>query len=362
MKTYCKGHVVTRELVSRAYEEWRKGVSGKKNGWRVEDEYGSADALIDEVWEEIAERRLAFRPIRRYVHHERTNGKTRIIGVESVKQQVCDYVAVIALRPLLDARLGFYQCAGVPGKGQSLCRSAIRKWSHEGGYFIKADVRKCYPSLSPDVVRRILGKYVRSAEVLYLCDALMGTYAEGMEIGSYFSLCVVNLALSFAYHHVEGLGKTRRGKRVPLVRHQVWHLDDMLLCGRDKRDLRRAMRSLERYMRDELGLTLKPWKVARMGAVERPDMGGFCAIDGHVLLRGRIFLRGTRAFARYAKRPTVRGARAVCSYWGWFRHASLGACMARRGMGATFGRARRHVRAYDRLERYGTTHAVSDTA
>lgn len=323
MKSYCKGLKVTREMVAQAYQDWLAGQSGHKNGWRVEREHGSANELIDEIHREIRNRTLSFRPIRRYVHHEPTNGKVRVIGVESVKQQVCDYVAVDALRPLLDARLGFYQCAGVPGKGQRLCRTALRKWSREGGYFVKVDVRQCYPSCSPEVVLRVLRKYVKSQDVLYVCERLMSTYDRGMEIGSYFSLCALNLVLSFAYHHVEGLGKVRRGRWRPLVSHQIWHMDDCLLMGRDKRDLRRAARSMERFLRDELGLALKPWKVCRVSATERPDMGGWVAADGRCTLRGGTFVRGRRAYRRFRHGPSLPGARRVCSYWGWFRHADL---------------------------------------
>ena len=57
---------------------------------------------------------------------------------------------------------------------------------------------------------------------------------------------------------VEGLSKTRRGRSVPLVTHQVWQMDDVVLLSRSKRDLKVAMRSLERFMADDLGLRLKP--------------------------------------------------------------------------------------------------------
>lgn len=120
MKSYCKCLVIDRKHVARAYELWSKAQAGHKNAWRVPKEHGSASALIDEIAEEVAERRLSFRPIHRYEHREPTNGKVRTIGVESVKQQVVDYAVILAMQPLLDAKLGYWQVAGVPGKGQAL--------------------------------------------------------------------------------------------------------------------------------------------------------------------------------------------------------------------------------------------------
>lgn len=323
MRTYCKRLDITRELVASAYESWRRGQSGRKNHYRVAQEYGTPGALIDEITSEIAGRRLVFRPIRRYSHHERTNGKTRTIGVESVKQQVCDHLCVMCIQGMLDDKMGYYQCAGVKHKGQRLCRTALGRWSREGGYFVKADIRQCYPSLKTHVVMRVLRKYVRSADVLYLAETLMATYdGGGMEIGSHLSLCLVNLILSFAYHHVEGLGKHRRGKWKPLVTHQLWHLDDVLLFSKSKRDLKVAMRTLERYLAEEFGLHVKPWKVCRMGE-EAPDMGGWVARDGVIRLREGTFIRARRAFRRFDAHRTYTRAKAVVAYWGWFKHADL---------------------------------------
>lgn len=341
MKSYCKGLVIDRAHVTRAFEAWRKAQAGHKNAWRVEAEYGSAAALIDEITDEIAGRCLAFRPIKRYEHHEPTNGKVRTIGVESVKQQVVDYAVVMAMQPLIDAKLGFWQVAGVPGKGQSACRRALRKWVREGGYHVKVDIRQCYPSISHRVVRRIVRRYVRSTDVLYCVDALLDTYdLGGLEIGSFFSLQMANLVVSFGYHHLEGLYRTRRGRRIPLITHQIWHMDDGLILARDKRNLRMAVRSLARYLRDEMGIELKPWKIARTGEHEPLDMGGFVVRDGRCTLRGPIFRRARRAFSRFKRRHTLRLAYRVVSYWGWLVNSDSDGFILRNGLNRQFRIAR----------------------
>ena len=341
LKSYCKGLVMNREHLTKAYELWSRATAGHKNAWRVTKEYGSAEALIDELEREICERNLSLKPIHRYRHREPTNGKIRIIGVESVKQQILDYAVVLAMKPMLDAKLGFYQVAGVPGKGQLACKRAMRKWVHEGGYHVKLDIKQCYPSISRDVVRKIVYKYVRSTDVLYCVEAILDTYDKGgLEIGSYFSLQMANLVLSFAYHHLEGLHKVRRGKSVPLISHQLWHLDDALLVAPDKRNLKMAVRSLTRYLRDEFGLTVKPWKVARTSDAEPLDMGGFVVREHSCTLRPQIFLRATRAFRRFAKRRTLRLALRVCSYWGWLVHSDSDGVILGNGFNRLFRQAR----------------------
>ena len=349
MKSYCKGLEIDRALVERAYALWLTRPSGHKNRWRVAEEHGSADALIDEIVWQVTMRTLEFEPIHRYQRVEPTNGKLRTIGVESVKQQVCDYVAVLALEPMLEAKVGFYQVASVPGKGQRLARGALRRWSREGGYHVKADVRQCYPSISHDVVMRILRRYVRSADVLYVCETLLATYdGGGLEIGSYFSLRMAQLVLSFAYHFIEGLGKERRGRWVPLVRHQMWHMDDLILLGPDKRNLKAAMRSLAKYLKAEFGLELKPWKVAKTSETEPLDMGGFVVRERRTTIRASLFLRARRTFAHFRKHPSIALARRCCSYWGWLLHSDSDGFIQGNGIHRLLRKACGMVAAYDR--------------
>ena len=59
----------------------------------------------------------------------------------------------------------------------------------------------------------ILRRYIRNQDVLYVCETLLATYGDGLEIGSYFSLRMAQLVLSFGFHAVEGMHKTRRGSR-----------------------------------------------------------------------------------------------------------------------------------------------------
>lgn len=329
MKTYCKHLVIDRSFVEAAYREWSRAEAGHKNLYRVTEEHGSVENLIDEITSEIQNRTLDFRPIRRYERVEPTSGKVRVIGIESVKQQVVDYVAVECLKPLLAAKIGFYQVASVKGKGQLFAAKTIRKWARDGGYWVHLDVRKCYPSISHGVVMGILRRYVRSPDVLYVASRLLATYGSGLDIGSYFSLRMAQLVLSQAYHHVEGLGKVRRGKRRSLITRQLWYMDDCLLMSRDKRDLKMAIRALERFMDSELGLTIKPWKICKVGDDEPIDMAGFVTRPGRTTIRASIFLRARKAFRRFARHPSLTLARRVCSYWGWVTHADSRRFIAR---------------------------------
>lgn len=261
MKTYCKSLRITRAEVETAYIAWSDAESGKKNRHRVYEEYGSPSALISEIASEIERRELHFVPIHRYERIEPTNGKVRTISVQSVKQQVVDYIVYTCLEDMFKAKIGHYQVAGMRGRGNIMALKAIKKWAKETGYFAKSDIVKCYPSTSVDVVYPIYEKYVGSDDVLYCIRCLLSTYDGHLEIGSFFSMMSMQLVLSFAYHELEGLYRVRRGKRINMVRHQVWQLDDFVIFSRSKKDLKRAMMHIERYLKRRFGLSCKPWKI-----------------------------------------------------------------------------------------------------
>ena len=113
MKSYCKGYTINQDRVSDAFVDWARHDSGRKNLWRVESEHGGEERLERQIADEIRHRHLAFAPMKSYQIMDGANGKLRTITVESCKQQVCDYIAVRAMQPMLDARRARACCPAV---------------------------------------------------------------------------------------------------------------------------------------------------------------------------------------------------------------------------------------------------------
>ena len=346
MKTYCRGAGITPGTVYGAFLDYSRSGSGKKHAAQLAEASGDAAALANSLAGEISGRSLQFTPI---VHRDRPDPlskKVRHVGEQSPKQQLADYVADAMLGEMFEARYGRYQCASIKGRGQVYAKRAIERWSRERSskWFVKLDIRRCYESIGHELVMRLLRKYVGSEDVLYLAETLLGTYERGLNIGSFFSMRVANWVLSFAYHEMEdGCVKSRRGRKVRLISHQLWYMDDVLLMGSSKRDLKLAAKHLIRYLADELGLEVKPWKVCKVGA-EQIDMCGYVMLPGRTIVRARIFLRASRAFAKLRKAPTLRRARRCASYWGFFKNSDSHGLILRRGLHSDMAICRRLIR------------------
>lgn len=347
LKTYCKNLVVDEAFVAEAYDRWRRNEAGRKNAWRVDRQYGSAAALIAEITREANDGTLSFEPIETRPRNE--DGKVRDIGVEPVKQQVCGYVVDLAIEELWDARVGYWQISR-PGFGQFRASGAVQRWMVECEYHTHLDFRKCYDNARCADVQRIIDRHVRSKVIRSMAAAIMASYPGGhLMIGSYLSLRMAQLVLSYGYHHVEGLGKVRRGKRRALVAHQCWYVDDVWLFSDSKRDLKQAVGSLAGYMRKEFGLEIKPWKICRSGDDEPADIAGVAVRPNRITVRDKTFLRARRALMRYRRKPRdIHLARRVLSYNGWLKHADCLGFMARSGAFSAVRLAKRTVSNEDR--------------
>lgn len=303
------------------------------------------ERAAEDLAREIKERDVHFPEIHYSMRYDGNSGKLREIGVESIKQQIYNYVAVNALKELFERKIGKYQCASVPGRGQVYGKNAIERWIRKNPdktrAGAKADVRHCYPSINTRKLMRFLRKQVKNDDLLYLVETLIGSYKQGLSIGSYLSQWLCNYYLSFAYHYAQQkLFKVqkRRGqeKRTRLFYKIIFYMDDILILGPRKVDVKKAMLMLIRFFREELGLEIKPnWKLFQVDYIGKDgkhhgdciDMMGYKIYRDHTEVRRSIFLRARRAYLRLRKQVQRRMEIALdlayrcISYYGWFKNS-----------------------------------------
>lgn len=309
-----------------------------------------ANPLIEkaaaEMAQEIRDRKVTFPAIHYPMRYDGNSGKIREIGVESIKQQVYDYVAVNALMELFNRKIGKYQCASIPGRGQVCGKKAIEKWIRKNPaktrVGAKGDVHHCYPSINISKLMKLLRKQVKNEDLLYLVEILVRSYRQGLSIGSYLSQWLCNYYLSFAYHYAEQelakVRKSRKGpaKRVRLIYAVLFYMDDILILGPRKADVRKAMQLLVKFFKDELGLEIKAnWKLFQVDYIGKDgrhhgdciDMMGYKIYRDHTEVRRNIFLRSRRAFVRLRKQVqrcmkiALDLAYRCVSYFGWYKNS-----------------------------------------
>jgi len=345
LKTYCKGLKLDMALASAAYAEWLAAPAGRKNAWRVSREFGSPEALLSEIVDEVSRRCVKFAPIATQAKWDDNAQKWRNISVESVKEQVACYIVLHAIDPLLKARVGYWQVGGVKGKGQIFGANMLRRKMRRGMPFAHGDFRHCFESIEAGPTVEYLARYVRAPWVVYLAREILANMGGHLVLGSPLSLGLALLVLSEAYHAVEGLAHFRRGRRISCVAFQAWYADDVFVFGTSAKGVRRAMSAIARTAA-RFGARLKPWKVCRVGT-ECADFAGIRCHEGATSIRKRLFRRMRRAFLRFRRKPwSLRLARRILSYWGWVRHTSNQKLLQLRGWARVERMAAATVRRY----------------
>lgn len=164
---------------------------------------GVVRTVAESLRYEIQNRCLKVEPIQYSWRQDGVNGKIREIGVESVKQLILDEIASEGLDELWRRKLGYHQYASIKGKGQLGGKRAIehqiRKKYNFSRYGWKGDVKKCYPSVDTRKLKRMLEHDVKNEVLLYLVFFLIGTYKQGLNIGSGLSQFLCNYYLAKAY-------------------------------------------------------------------------------------------------------------------------------------------------------------------
>jgi hypothetical protein len=177
------------------------------------------------------------------------------------------YAAVVALvAPAIEALLGGEVVAnraalGTPSVGLLLqpwrpAREAFLRRAQQlalsAGAFVAADVRRCYPSMGPDLVGRTLHRLgcargdVRG--VTTMLEALDAAGVPGLPIGPNPSAVLANAVLAGADEALRAAG----------VRHLRW-VDDVWIFAPGRPEAVAALGSLARWLEGQ-GLSLAPEK------------------------------------------------------------------------------------------------------
>lgn len=363
MKKCCKHIDITdRNLISRAVRKCLKNKKGRPDVLRLYQEYtgapysllkriardkrydlfdGITETVIDGIWEEIMQGKFVWKPI--WYTTRKENNKIRRIGIQDIKQQLYDYIAVEGLTEVLHKKIGYYQCAALPGKGQVMGMRAIKRWLRNKSirYAWKGDAHHFYENIDIDQLKALLEHYIKNKLLLKLVFALIDSFEKGLSIGSYLSQYMANLYMSFAYHFAcEQLFKIRKRKdgstkRVRLIHHVLIYMDDILFLANSLKDLKMAVRQFERWIFDNLHIRIKPddqYIDLQTGYI---DMMGFLISRKKVIVRPRIFRRFRRSIKKAQKtgKVTKRQAKTVLSRYGWMANAQTGHWMKRNKAG-----------------------------
>ena len=331
MKRKCKNvDISDLEFIELSVNQCLTGKTKTRNDIvRIFEEYSDTHQIALQLHKEIINRKLELKPICYKDKFDENSQKWRTIGIQDIKQQMYDYIAVNGLTELFP-RIGKYQCASIKGRGQVYCAKAVYNHIQDKSikYACQFDIRKYYESVSQDNMMKWLEKHVKNEPLLWLIRTLLSTFKKGLSIGSYLSQHLANLYLSDLYHQInENMHRIRNKKngqciRVNLVSNCFFYMDDILIIGSNSRDLIKASKMIIDEV-EKLGLEIKSnWRCFDLGN-NFIDICGYTIYKDHVGVRRGTLKKMRRAFVRFSKKQNnLELARRVISYCGILEHSN----------------------------------------
>lgn len=172
-------------------------------------------------------------------------------------------------------------------------------------FYLQIDVRKFYPTVNHDILKKLLRRKFKDKDLLDLLDNVIDS-ADGLPIGNYLSQYFANFYITYFDHWI---------KENQSVLNYFRYADDMLFLSNSKKFLHSLLHKIKEYFQVNLKLSIKSnYRVAPV----------WCGINmfGYIFFRTHTRVRKIikQNFARMLKyRPNKAS---ISSYLGWLKHGN----------------------------------------
>ncbi len=226
--------------------------------------------------------------------------------------RIIQWAIVQVLEPIWEGTLIANTFSSLKGRGihQGLgkLQKDLKNWK-DTKCCLKIDIKKFYPSIDHVILKSILRKKIKDADVLELLDGVIDG-APGVPIGNYLSQYFGNLYLSGFDHWC---------KEQNHMKYYYRYCDDVVILHSDKLVLHTLVRKIKEYLAENLFLVLKSnWQVFPT-VVRGVDFLGYRCFGTYTLLRKSIVQRMVPKFKQMLQFDAItrHDMNVISSYHGW---------------------------------------------
>ena len=288
---------------------WCKARRGKMGRPDVRAFGENLDAELASLEADLRARRW---DVGNYRHFTIYDPKERLITAAPFRERVLHHAVMNVCEPYFERWQLDASHACRKGRGLDSALAVARKMARRHPWHLKLDIRKYFDSIPHAPLMRRLMRRFKDNDLLALFSAIVGTYSvapapgeggRGIPIGNLTSQF-------FANFYLEPLD--RFVKERLRVAGYVRYMDDFVLWGEGREEMKRLDREIRGFCAGELLLEVKPAVINRSGA-GLPFLG-YVLRPGSVKLSLRAKRRFAAGIARADKTEDAQSALALLSF------------------------------------------------
>ena len=208
----------------------------------------------------------------------------------------------------------------IKGRGIHLAVKRIRKALDENKveikYCLKIDIKKFYPNVDNEILKKIIRKKIKDPDLLWLLDEIIDSIL-GLPIGNFLSQIFGNLYLSDFDHWI---------KEVKGIKFYYRYCDDCIFLLDSKEELHRLRVEISEYLGSKLKLEVKTdWQIFPIDS-RGIDFIGYRFFTTHTLLRKSIKNNFTHKIKVIKKdwegMNSFQIINTIMSYVGWMKYGN----------------------------------------
>jgi retron-type reverse transcriptase len=189
--------------------------------------------------------------------------KFRKICAANFRDRVLHHSVCNILEPIFERRFIYDTYACRVGKGTHKAIARVQLFARKSSYYLKCDIKKYFESIDHEILRNLLRKIIKDADVLLLLNQIIDHSVPGAARGK--SVPIGNLTSQhFANIYLGELDHFLKDRLA--LRGYVRYMDDFICFADEKEDLHYLLDKIKIFLTEQLCLSLKE-KVTRIAPV-----------------------------------------------------------------------------------------------
>lgn len=298
------GEITSMETLRYAHQQAKRGKGHYSAVKRVEKD---VEGHLQQIQEML--RNKTFATGEYQIEDRMEGGKLRrIYKLPYYPDRIVHHALMAVAGPIFRRSMIRDTFQSLPQRGTADARRRVQKMMKEDPqpYALKMDIRKYYPSIPNNEMKKAIRQKIKCQDTLWLFDNIIDSM-DGLPIGNLTSQYFGNVYLTNFDWWV---------KQELKVRYYYRYCDDMILFGKDKAQLRDLRKRITAKL-EKIGLEIKPdWQIVDV-AKQGVDFVGYVFREKQTRLRPAIAHR----FRQRAKNSWPFSPKALLdglvAYKGW---------------------------------------------